>query len=413
MTAARTTTFLFTDLVGSTEILDDLGEEAAAELSDVHFGILREAVSRHGGQEVKTIGDSLMVAFSSAFEAVACAIEIQQAIERHNRDAEGPPLLVRVGVHAGEPLPSGEDDYFGSTVVVARRLCDQAQGAQVLVSAVVRDLIGRRGSFSFLGLGKLELKGLQDPVDTYSVLWRRNLQEMPPAQLAAPAAPVSAPLSARRRVLIVEDEPLWTDLLVFRLTREAGVDVVGCAADGPTALRLAEELGPDAVIMDIGLKGEMDGIQAALRIKQASPGTGIVILSAHNDRRYITSLPLSERPGWSYLLKQSVPDVETILRAVEASIDGLAMIDSAVLAGLQPRPASALEKLSPGQLDVLRLMAEGRSDSGIAAILHTNDEGVRSIITGIYHDLGLSGHAEVNSRVRAVVLFLEETRLAR
>ena len=72
---------------------------------------------------------------------------------------------------------------------------------------------------------------------------------------------------------------------------------MGVVGDGETAVRLAGELTPDAVITDIELQGEMDGIEAALKIKEARPETGIVILSAHNDRRYVISLPLSESPG--------------------------------------------------------------------------------------------------------------------
>src|SRR5205823_7632260 len=83
--AAQTLTLLFTDLVGSTELLDDLGDESAEQLRRVHFGLLGEAALGHAGQEVKTLGDGLMVAFASSLDAAACAIGIQQAVERHNR----------------------------------------------------------------------------------------------------------------------------------------------------------------------------------------------------------------------------------------------------------------------------------------------------------------------------------------
>ena len=109
------------------------------------------------------------------------------------------------------------------------------------------------------------------------------------------------------RVLIVDDEALFNELLSRTLSADPGLEVVGVATDGVSAVRLAGELGPDAVVMDIGLPGELDGIEATLQIKSARPQTGIVILSAHKDRRYVTSLPLEENPGWSYLLEQSGP----------------------------------------------------------------------------------------------------------
>ncbi len=87
-----------------------------------HFGILRESVAETGGQEVKNLGDGLMVVFDSAVAASRCAISMQRAIERHN-GAGGSQLGVRVGIHVGEPIRD-EDDYFGAAVVVAKRLCD-------------------------------------------------------------------------------------------------------------------------------------------------------------------------------------------------------------------------------------------------------------------------------------------------
>ena len=100
-----TVTFLFTDLVRSTELLDALGDDEAERLSRVHFKLLRDAVIARKGQEVKTIGDAIMVAFPSALEALDCAIEMQQL---HLRHREGQPpehrLELRVGLHAGEPI---------------------------------------------------------------------------------------------------------------------------------------------------------------------------------------------------------------------------------------------------------------------------------------------------------------------
>src|SRR5688572_7746196 len=87
--------FLFTDLVGSTEVLDQLGDQAAEELRRTHFALLRHAVTATGGTEVKSLGDGLMVAFASPAQAVACAVEMQRAISEHNSAHPGETLLVR------------------------------------------------------------------------------------------------------------------------------------------------------------------------------------------------------------------------------------------------------------------------------------------------------------------------------
>src|SRR5262249_45537839 len=122
-----TVTLLFTDLVGSTELLDALGDEDAERLPRAPFPILPAVAPSHAGREVKSLGDGLMVAFSSTIDAAGCAVGIEQAVEHHNRREPGPPLAVRIGLHTGEPIRD-EDDYFGTAVVVARRLCDRAEG---------------------------------------------------------------------------------------------------------------------------------------------------------------------------------------------------------------------------------------------------------------------------------------------
>ncbi len=185
--AAGTVTLLFTDLVGSTELLDDLGDEQAEQLRRVHFGLLREVALSHAGQEVKSLGDGLMVVFASSLDAAACAVGIQRAVDRRNRREGSVPLSVRIGLHVGEPIRD-EDDYFGTSVVVARRLCDCAKGGEILASELVRQLIGGRGRFSFGPVGELSLKGLTQPVGACELGWE-PIGEQPiplPAELHLP-----------------------------------------------------------------------------------------------------------------------------------------------------------------------------------------------------------------------------------
>ncbi|MDP1818353.1 MAG: AAA family ATPase [Acidimicrobiales bacterium] len=147
---------LITDLVGWTELGDQRGDEIAHHLRQEHFGDVRSALSAHQGREVKTAGDSVLATFRSAVQAVRCATTIQAA-------AATTDLQVRIGVHAGEPI-SDEDDVFGTVVNVTSRLCAAADGGDIVVSDTVRSLVGRRGDFTFEDLGKLSLKGVEEPL---------------------------------------------------------------------------------------------------------------------------------------------------------------------------------------------------------------------------------------------------------
>ena len=182
-----TVTLLFTDLVGWTELLDDLGDDRAAQLRRVHFELLRDVALSHAGQGVKNLGDGLMVAFASSLDAAACAIAIQQAVERYNRREQSVSLSVRIGLHVGEPILDA-DDYYGTSVVVAKRLCDCAEGGQILASELVRLLIVGRGGFSFHPLGELALKDFSHPVGACELRWEAvGEQRIPlPAELRRP-----------------------------------------------------------------------------------------------------------------------------------------------------------------------------------------------------------------------------------
>jgi len=166
------TAILFSDLVGSTELLQRAGDEDAQRLFRAHYQLLRDAVSQHGGAEVKSLGDGLMVAFPSAADAVRCAIAMQQM---SRRTVNGEHLTIRVGLNAGDTLRD-EGDYFGTSVVTARRLCDRAGPGQILCSALVEGLLAGRQAFSFRDLGELELKGLTAPVASREVIYETEQQ---------------------------------------------------------------------------------------------------------------------------------------------------------------------------------------------------------------------------------------------
>jgi DNA-binding NarL/FixJ family response regulator len=214
----------------------------------------------------------------------------------------------------------------------------------------------------------------------------------------------------KTRLIVVDDEALFREMLVRTLSAEPGLEVVGVAGDGETAVSLAREKRPDVVLMDIELPGEMDGITAALEIKREMPKTGVVILSVHSERRYVTSLPLDDIQGWGYLLKQTVPDLATIVRTIEGSKAGMVVLDPAVVAGLRPKQGSAVARLNPRHQEVLELLAQGYSNAAIALQLRLSRKSVETYINAIYQELHLSHEPDIHARVKATLIYLESSK---
>ena len=167
--AIESATILFTDVVGSTELSQQLSPDAAEEVRRGHFSILRQAIAEAGGTEVKNLGDGLMVMFASASAALACGVAMQQGVERDNRDREH-SVGLRVGLSGGE-VSREDDDCFGDPVVEAARLCAMCEEGQVLAAVWVRLTAGRRGRHEYRTLGEVTLKGLTNPVEIVEVAW--------------------------------------------------------------------------------------------------------------------------------------------------------------------------------------------------------------------------------------------------
>jgi class 3 adenylate cyclase/tetratricopeptide (TPR) repeat protein len=254
MGSTVTVTVLFTDWVDSTALASRLGPDASEQLRQTHYTLLRSAVADAGGNEIKSTGDGVMVAFGSVTAALDCAVAMQQAIDRHNRTARE-PLAVRVGVSHGEAELGDDGDYYGTSVVEGARLCATADAGQILATELVRLLAGGRG-YDFVALGALELKGLPEPVPAHEVRWEpaHDARSPLPSALAA-EGPVGfvgrsvelARLEAawkdaaenRRRVVFVTGEPgIGKTRLVGELARRVH-------GDGATVLygRSDEDLG--------------------------------------------------------------------------------------------------------------------------------------------------------------------------
>ena len=214
----------------------------------------------------------------------------------------------------------------------------------------------------------------------------------------------------KTKLLIVEDEALFRELLKNALSAHPEYEVVGVTQDGETAIKLAKELIPDVVLMDIELAGKIDGIEAAIQIKKESPKTGIVILSSHSDRRYVTSLPLDSSRGWAYLLKKTVSDLESVVRAIEGTKAGMVVLDPAVVMGLRPRQGSNVARLTPRQQEVLELLAQGYSNASIARRLTLSEKSVETYINAIYQELHLSNEPDIHARVKATISYLHDSQ---
>jgi class 3 adenylate cyclase len=158
-------TVLFTDLVGHTEMMRRLGDDRGREVLREHERITRELLKQHGGAEVKTMGDGFMASFASVTKAMDCAIALQRAFAAH----EGEPLLVRVGLNAGEPIEE-DGDLFGSTVILASRVAAKAGAGEILIPEPLRHLLTGK-SYVYADRGETMLKGFEDAVRLYEVRW--------------------------------------------------------------------------------------------------------------------------------------------------------------------------------------------------------------------------------------------------
>jgi adenylate cyclase len=189
-----TVTLLFTDLVNSTELLSRTGDESGQRIFDAHHKLLSDIVAANDGAEVKWLGDGLMVAFPSAADAVRSAIAMQESAQA----AAGERLRLRVGLHVGEAIKK-ESDYFGTSVVIARRLCERADAGQILCSSLVAGLLAGRQSFSFHDLGEMALKRLSRPVAACEVLYQHDNSDIAAEAKHEASVPSTRSSTARRR----------------------------------------------------------------------------------------------------------------------------------------------------------------------------------------------------------------------
>jgi DNA-binding NarL/FixJ family response regulator len=214
------------------------------------------------------------------------------------------------------------------------------------------------------------------------------------------------------RVVIAEDSVLLRQGLVHLLT-DAGMEVVAAVDDADQLLRVVDEHLPDICVVDIRMPPTHtdEGVRAALVIRAQHPDVSVLMLSQYVEERYATDLIASHTSGFGYLLKDRVADVTEFVEAVRRVADGGTALDPEVVSQLlvRSRRADPLAGLTPRETDVIRLMAEGRSNAGIAAELVVSEGAVEKHVSSIFTKLGLPPAEQDHRRVLAVLRWLDGT----
>jgi DNA-binding NarL/FixJ family response regulator len=210
------------------------------------------------------------------------------------------------------------------------------------------------------------------------------------------------------RVVIAEDSVLLREGLA-RLLDEAGFEVVEAAADAEQLLRAVAEHAPDVVVADVRMPPTHtdEGLRAALVIRKRWPATAVLVLSQYVEERYATELLAGDTRGVGYLLKDRVADVDEFVGALRRVGSGGAALDPEVVSQLLLRGRlRPLDALTPREQEVLKLMAEGRSNAAIAAALVVTDGAVEKHVSSIFSKLGLAPTDTDHRRVLAVLSYL-------
>jgi DNA-binding NarL/FixJ family response regulator len=218
----------------------------------------------------------------------------------------------------------------------------------------------------------------------------------------------------RIRVAIAEDHVLLREGISRLVAANDDMELVGTAADLPDLLALIERAQPDVVVTDIRMPptGTDEGIQAAAWARQHRPGTGVVVLSQYVAPGHAVALLEHGAAGCAYLLKERISDVGELAAAIRAVAAGGSVIDPMVVDELvrsrTPGSQPGMASLTPRELEILAEMAQGKSNSAIAASLFVTERAVEKHTNSIFAKLGLSEERDVNRRVKAVLVYLNQ-----
>jgi DNA-binding NarL/FixJ family response regulator len=212
------------------------------------------------------------------------------------------------------------------------------------------------------------------------------------------------------RVVIAEDAALFREGLA-RLIESRGHQVAGSVADGAALVAAVARLRPDVVVADVRMPPTHtdEGLRAAIELRRAHPRLGVLVLSQYIETRYAARLLEDNAAGIGYLLKDRVADVADFAEALERVAAGGTALDPEVVSQLvrSSQQAAGLAELTPRERDVLALMAEGRSNAGIAAALVVSASVVEKHVASIFAKLRLPPSEADNRRVLAVLRYLQ------
>jgi DNA-binding NarL/FixJ family response regulator len=214
------------------------------------------------------------------------------------------------------------------------------------------------------------------------------------------------------RVILAEDNYLVREG-TRRLLEDSGeVQVLAGVGDGRELLAAVDKLRPDAVLTDIRMPPghQVEGIEAAHTIRQRYPSIGVVVLSQYSDAAYAVHLFRDGTDGLGYLLKASIGELDDIVHALREVSAGRSIVDARVVEQLVDQrirqAQSPLGRLGPRELDVLREMAEGKTNAAIAEDLHLSESAIEKYVNAIFSKLGLSEERKLSRRVAAVLAYL-------
>ena len=220
---------------------------------------------------------------------------------------------------------------------------------------------------------------------------------------------------AELRVVLAEDSYLVREGTRQLLESTGQIEVIAAVGTAEELLDAVERLHPDAVLTDIRMppNHSTEGIQAAHAIRATHPDIGGVVLSQHADEGYVVELLKHGADGLAYLLKERVGDREQLVHALHETRRGGSVIDPVLVDALVGRrrldQASALAALTPREFDVLREMAQGRSNIAIAKRLSLSESSIEKHVSAIFGKLGIGEEPQVHRRVAAVVTYLRAT----
>jgi DNA-binding NarL/FixJ family response regulator len=210
------------------------------------------------------------------------------------------------------------------------------------------------------------------------------------------------------RVVVADDSVLLREGLV-RLFGEAGFETVGAYGDADALLAEVGELRPDVAVLDVRMPPTYrdEGVRAAIRLRSEHPGVGVLLLSQYVEGTYAQELLSAGEGGVGYLLKDRVASLDELQDAITRVAEGGTVLDPQVVRELLVRRTDPIESLTPRESEVLQLMAEGRTNAGIASRLVIGVGAVEKNVTAIFQKLGLEDSGTDHRRVLAVLAFLQ------